>query len=258
LATGQAQPVRIVIDDCFVYWSNSLGGAIMRAEKSGGTPQPVTPATQPGALAVDKNRVYWVQNGMLTSAPKAGGGSATPLLPANAQTVWGIDDDFVYLSSRVVNYDTLRRYPKGSTTSDPGFQFVGGQFWGFGLDDTEIYIYYRAPSSFTFSVFLLTKAAQSVANVDTFRPPFGSDGDFLYSQLVAAGAVVGIGGIPKCGGPAAAAPFMLTAQIDSSVRAFATASGFVYYATNSRIRRVGALGTPRTIQKCPQVDASPD
>jgi hypothetical protein len=80
-----------VVDDTYIYWPdavNTSDGGIMKALKSGGQAVVLTPGQdQPGAVAVDTNNVYWVNDvnnppvdvGGVFSAPLGGGGPVTTL-----------------------------------------------------------------------------------------------------------------------------------------------------------------------------------
>jgi hypothetical protein len=62
IAQAQQQPKRLVVDSMYVYWSNLLGAAIMRARKDGtGSPELVSAANAPWGLVVDATDVYWVE-----------------------------------------------------------------------------------------------------------------------------------------------------------------------------------------------------
>jgi hypothetical protein len=80
---GQSKPIGLAVDTDFVYWSNTLGGAIWRGAKDGsGSPALVTTATSPGDIALYGDSLYYTQAGSdVWVAPKAGGTgkvSATP------------------------------------------------------------------------------------------------------------------------------------------------------------------------------------
>ena len=99
LASSQAQPSGIALDDTYVYWSNTLGGAIMRAPKDGsGSPAVVATATSPRDIGIYGDNVYWIDSSAnVWQSAKAGGGTpaiaATPdhmneILVANARGVF--------------------------------------------------------------------------------------------------------------------------------------------------------------------------
>jgi hypothetical protein len=65
LAAGQANPTRLTIDATHVYWTNQLGGAVMRVLRDGSAPaEVVASAVAPRAIALDAGNVYWGENGM--------------------------------------------------------------------------------------------------------------------------------------------------------------------------------------------------
>jgi hypothetical protein len=81
LADASGKPLRLAVDAANVYWSENLGGAVMRAPKDGsGSPAVVVAATQPQGLVVVGNTVYWVSNAdadQSIHAVPASGGMAT-------------------------------------------------------------------------------------------------------------------------------------------------------------------------------------
>jgi hypothetical protein len=83
IAQGQSKPWGLDVDGAYVYWSNQLGGAIMRALDDGsGTPQVVASASQPGDLAVHAGNVYWIDQGSnVWVAPETGGTASVAASP---------------------------------------------------------------------------------------------------------------------------------------------------------------------------------
>jgi len=76
LATNQAGPARLASDGTYLYWSNNLGGAIVRILEDGtGSPETIASATEPYSIAVDLTNVYWASNGVagLWTLPKGPG-----------------------------------------------------------------------------------------------------------------------------------------------------------------------------------------
>lgn len=109
LATGQS-PAHVAVDDAYVYWSNRLGAAIMRAPKDGSAaPAIVAVAAEPDSLAVDATDVYWANetDGTVRNAPKAGGGSVTTIYDPTKDPVVGaspVSIDWVQVGSSFVTF----------------------------------------------------------------------------------------------------------------------------------------------------------
>jgi hypothetical protein len=62
IASGQASPESIVVDDTYVYWVNSVqGGAVSRAPKSGAGTVEILATSQkrPYSVTQDCNTIYW-------------------------------------------------------------------------------------------------------------------------------------------------------------------------------------------------------
>jgi hypothetical protein len=84
IAQGQAKPWGLAVEGGYVYWSNGLGGAILRAPSDGsGSPQVVASATQPTDIALFQGNVYWIDlsDGNVWSAPEAGGSGVVAVMP---------------------------------------------------------------------------------------------------------------------------------------------------------------------------------
>ncbi len=77
LGTNQAKPWHVVVDDGYVYWTSTLGGAVLRSPIGGGGATVLYATTSPTALAVDETNVYWTRSssGAINVAPKGGGGA---------------------------------------------------------------------------------------------------------------------------------------------------------------------------------------
>jgi hypothetical protein len=79
IATGQGKPLRLSLDATYVYWTNNLGGAVMRAPKDGSAPPSiVSTAMLPQGIVVSGSYVYFTNgDGTIQRAPASGG---TPML----------------------------------------------------------------------------------------------------------------------------------------------------------------------------------
>jgi hypothetical protein len=81
LAPATDKPLRVALDATYAYWSDAVGGAIMRAPKDGsGAPALLTAAAQPQGLAVVGSTVYWVSSNtgdaFIRQVPASGGTSS--------------------------------------------------------------------------------------------------------------------------------------------------------------------------------------
>ena len=74
-ATGAR--THIAVDDTSVYWTEQMGGAVMRVPLGGGTPAVVANSTLPWNLAVDATSVYLMGNGVMKAAAGGGGPAIT-------------------------------------------------------------------------------------------------------------------------------------------------------------------------------------
>jgi sugar lactone lactonase YvrE len=117
LASGQAQPLRIVIDATHVYWVNQgAPGAVMRRRLDDGAPETVwSVAKIPGGIALDADAIYWSQlenGGSVFRLAKAQvGTSAAPQELATGQggsIGVAVDATHVYWTTP----GTVRRVPK--------------------------------------------------------------------------------------------------------------------------------------------------
>jgi hypothetical protein len=63
LASGQKGPQGVAVDSDWVYWTNSLGGTVMKARKSGSEPVLLAQGqTSPFDIALDTTWVFWTNN----------------------------------------------------------------------------------------------------------------------------------------------------------------------------------------------------
>ena len=80
IASGQDGPGSLLLTDAGVYWTNYLGGQVMRAPVDGGMPEVVASGMlHPRQLTTDDARVFWINegtdggDGSVMAAPVAGG-----------------------------------------------------------------------------------------------------------------------------------------------------------------------------------------
>ncbi|MDC3960260.1 hypothetical protein [Polyangium jinanense] len=112
LAAAQPKPYRLAVDDTHVYWTNELGGSVVRIPSGGGAIELVSAASEPQSIAVSGSEVFWVNksNKAVMKAPKDGSGPAV--------TLW-IDDDRI-IGLRVDETHVYAAAP--SLSSGPSFQ----------------------------------------------------------------------------------------------------------------------------------------
>lgn len=74
LATNQAKPMSLQLDDQYAYWASNLGGAIVRDLTNGqGTPISISSAVQPTNLVLNSGNAYFIDQNGLSYVPVAGG-----------------------------------------------------------------------------------------------------------------------------------------------------------------------------------------
>lgn len=108
LATAQATPNGIAVDDHFVYWTNLNGGTIKRATHTGGNVSDLATGQQgPCGLALSGADVYWTNSGTSAAGWKDGqvqvlpsGGSLATLATARYPCSVAVDAGFVYWADR--------------------------------------------------------------------------------------------------------------------------------------------------------------
>jgi hypothetical protein len=88
------KPYDLVLDDSYLYWSNSVdAGSIVKVPITGGTAVPLADAARPLRITTDAENVYWAQYGVLPARAEAGvyyvaktGGEVTPVTPVGTNT----------------------------------------------------------------------------------------------------------------------------------------------------------------------------
>jgi hypothetical protein len=147
LAPGNA-PMNVVVDGCYVYWTDQLTGGVMRVSKSGGDAvvfanRTLLPGVGPPAgqvtsngLVIDANNLYWTEfvgtnlsdggappgTGNVIRTSLVGGGSSTIWSGTDYPNAVAVDNSYVY----VVQDGDLERVPIGgapaqqlATRTDP-------------------------------------------------------------------------------------------------------------------------------------------
>jgi hypothetical protein len=88
LAANQDGPGNLFVLDGGVYWSDELGGQVVRVDADGGVPQIIaSDQPRPGGITSDGERLYWVNQGI------DGGGGAVMQLPLGGGTPQAISTD---------------------------------------------------------------------------------------------------------------------------------------------------------------------
>jgi hypothetical protein len=94
-------PQHITIDASYIYWSNNLGGAVVRLPKQAGAPATFAAATEPTSIAIASDgTVYWVEQGTTIRFAAEGGGAPTVLATSsNDIGEIAVDDWYVYAAT---------------------------------------------------------------------------------------------------------------------------------------------------------------
>ncbi len=100
LASGQAAPVEMAIDETNIYWLNIAGTkGVMTVPIAGGTPVQVAPASSPFGLAVDGTTVYFTDGDTIFGVPRGGGTPVSLATNQNFPFELAVDATTLYWSS---------------------------------------------------------------------------------------------------------------------------------------------------------------
>jgi hypothetical protein len=103
-------PTSLRVDAAYVYWANSLGGAIMRVAKAGGAPEVFAAATSPTVVAIaSDSTVYWVEGATIRSAPETGGSPTLLTTVASPINDLAIDSAYVYAAETTAQIERIAR-----------------------------------------------------------------------------------------------------------------------------------------------------
>lgn len=189
LAEG-ASPIRIAVDDGFVYWSGQ--DAIYRVDRDGGETELVSTALLPWGLAVDDLFVYWAERGTSLTPPFSGssirrvaksGGPSEVLadLPEQLGRELVVDETHVYFThlasvdpdigfvSRVLKWGGEVEFVSPAGAGHIALDATHVYGINGSLADTGLEAGTKAPSMVTSSLARLTEShAQRVAVSDEF------------------------------------------------------------------------------------------
>ena len=180
LAQRPGPPSHIAVDDTSVYWTEQMGGAVMRVPLGGGTPAVVANSTLPWNLAVDATSVYWMGNGVMKAA-KGGGPAITlvsqgPILP-NAGIA--VDATNVYWASGPpAGSSGLSKVPLDGGTPTVVAAVMSSAPGPIAIDDASIY--YADGSGTVLKVPLAGGAVTTIASGQTNPDAIAVDATSVY------------------------------------------------------------------------------
>jgi hypothetical protein len=257
LVQGEDEPLRLVVDDNYVYWTLRHGKAVRRAPKQGG-PAETLADNQPWAedIAVDDSFVYWTRAtspGAVMKAPKTpvDGGVPTPVATGQTEaTGIALDANYVYWT---LLGGIVRRATKGDGTlvdlvTGPIAKYMAIRgdyvFWAHpfeGSTPTNNGSILRVKSDGT---GLATVASGQMGAHDV-----KADDSFVYwTNYYASGATPTVLKAPAVGS-GSVTTLALGDGPDSDASGIAIDSNYVYWTlnTSNKVRKVPLAGGPNTL-----------
>ena len=143
LASMQNVPNSIAVYGADAYWTNRVGGSVMRVPTGGGTATPLVPTgqTQAAGIAVDANFVYWATHvasvGTIAKSPLGGGGFSNIGTNLDYPAVIAIDATHVYFTRPVANGSVSKVALGGVVPVD--IATAQAQPNGLAVDSTHVY-----------------------------------------------------------------------------------------------------------------------
>lgn len=148
IGSYNGSPGYLVVDDTYVFWSDTSSRAIMKVSQMGGTPEIVASSSYPQGIALDPDYVYWTDSsqGTILRVPKSGG-KGEPLASGQDTPVQiAVDGDFVYWTDTSdLGLGSVMRATKSggpATTLASGLGMASNQHrgpWAIAIDDVAIY-----------------------------------------------------------------------------------------------------------------------
>jgi Domain of unknown function (DUF5050) len=171
VATDQAGPSDIVVDDTHLYWTNRESGQLVRLAKDAKTPQVLVDKQKSiGRLCVDDAHVYWTAGAEILKLPKAGG-QPTVLATAETRRRRGpagiaVDDAFVYWTNYSSPDGSINRVSKNG--GEPRL-LAAGQDGAFYLALSAGHVYWTNHSGFGKTVMRVSRDGGEPAAIAKFQ-----------------------------------------------------------------------------------------
>jgi hypothetical protein len=179
LATGQANPHSLAVDDTWVYWSNFHGHAVLRTLKSGGdAAHPIATflTNDPVGIAIDDDYVYiGCYPGSVWRVTKDGNGLQQLVGGVNLIQGLAVQGDSVFYSTGEPG-STLYRVPKAGGPSEPLYQ----QGWVLGLVSDGEHLYVADATNRLVLRLTTTGAVTVIDDADNVANLISYDDTFLY------------------------------------------------------------------------------